>query len=175
MSEIKQINTGVAELLAILLPEGAYDFTVMYGSIFSYRISKKENRCQTLSPGNWTPLGIDTELTEEQCREVMPLAENSSRFQRYMSNESFNSHIGYIDEGCDTAKEAFASLMQSNGCYSVNPYGEEPNHLDYKFEKFKGELHFKSERDKNMYCDKWEQWKQAEENTGPHLILKNIL
>lgn len=40
---------------------------------------------------------------------------------------------------------------------------EEPNHLDYKYEKYKGELHFKSEFHKNKYSDKYYQYQQAKE------------
>lgn len=40
---------------------------------------------------------------------------------------------------------------------------EEPNHLDYKYEKYKGELHFKSDYDRNKYCEKYEEFYQAKE------------
>lgn len=153
---MKIINTGVADVLAIKAPPHTTGWAIGNGVIYLSSVAVK------LPPGNWEPLGI--ELTEEQCREIIP------RYNKAYPNYG-NGHDGMFL----TAKEAFASLMQANGCYSVNPYGEEPNHLDYKFEKFKGEFHFKSERDKNMYCDKWDQWQQAEANTGPHLILKNIL
>lgn len=54
--------------------------------------------------------------------------------------------------------------MQREKLYTVNPYGKEPNHLDFKYEKYKGEKHFISESHKNKYADNWSNWQEAEQS-----------
>lgn len=122
MDNIKQIKTGVAELLAIVLPNVKLTYKVYRGFFVmgpdmndvDGKI-KKIQRGDTkgfwrLPPGNWTPLGIDTELHELVCRELI--------FRILMPNTDV--WFGYITEAKNvlvfsTAKEALASLMQANG------------------------------------------------------------
>lgn len=157
MSEIKQINTGVAELLALKVPEGATRFFVHpFMSILGF--TKEDGSSGFIEfdqplTGPWELLGNYTELTEEQCREVVItnargcFLTKSDAFDDYTNSDSF----------CDTAKEAFASLMQANACYSENPY--------------------KYGKPSIVNHDLWyseEQWQQAEANTGTWLILRKI-
>lgn len=70
----------------------------------------------------------------------------------------------------------FYKLLEANGLYFANIYGEEPNHIDYKYEKYKGEFHFKSDFDKNVYVDKYEAWQSFEDKVikGKLLIIQKI-
>lgn len=97
---------------------------------------------------------------EGKCRELMgkpAIAPNYSNQLEYISGV-----------------ECFHSLQQSLKMFTVNPYGNEPDHLVYKYEKFKGEYHFLSERAKNTYADKWEQWNEAQQHVSEYLIVEKI-
>ena len=73
-------------------------------------------------------------------------------------------------------EDSFRSLIESKtGKTFINPLGEEPNHLYYKFPNQYNELVFKSESHKKEYADKYEAWQQAEANLiHKSVILKQI-
>lgn len=158
MSEIKQINTGVAEVLAVKVPEGAIRFAIEQDALFCH-IKAGVYKLVKLPPGKWTPLGIDTELTEE---DFDPLVDHA-----------MGTYLNYLTDKyeLDTSKEAFESLMQANSLYSVNPY-EQPT-FEYDFGD-EGPTDYLLESANNDFDLRMNQWQQAEANTGTWLILKRL-
>jgi hypothetical protein len=114
MSEIKQINTGVAEIIAVKVQEGAREFKVFHDERPYLSFFDGYTTPRIYLPCDAEIVGISDQLTEEQAREVMPQMQDS----------------GYPFEKQE-ATETLADFMQANGCYSVNPYGEMPVNKDF--------------------------------------------
>jgi hypothetical protein len=94
-------------------------------------------------------IGIATQLTEEQCTEIVSLF--SSPYlggKKYVSYHNMNLY--------ESAKDSFASLMQSLGCYSVNPYTHPSKLSPIGYNKNK------------------QKWQEAQANTGTWLIIQKI-
>lgn len=120
MSEIKQVNTGKAELLIVKVPEGAYRFYVDLG-IEDWFVSytwdnQRYNWAIKVPAGNYTPLGLSDQLTELQYAEVLGATEYIDDLGYFLPVYGYWGFKHY-----KTAKEAFASLMQANQCYTENP------------------------------------------------------
>jgi len=69
-----------------------------------------------LPDGEFKILGKSKGLTEKQCAEIVEI-KKAGLFIDYMT-EKPKYHLRY----CDSAKESFASLMQVNECYGINPF-----------------------------------------------------
>jgi hypothetical protein len=166
---IKEIKTETFEGLAVLVPDDARNFDIGRWAgrrlIFNqgkYEVDNMKTGSIELSlDSEYEILGKATELTEEQCEDISPYE---------CPNQWCEG--GYIDQGynekwiCDYCQEEedkespnierFASLLQSLGCYAVNPYGDKPSILNN---------------------DVWyseEQWQEAQANTGTWLIIGKI-
>jgi len=153
---IKEIKTDKFEGLALLVPDNTSNYRLMDSvSLFSgdSSICKLPYRCKIL--------GKSTELTEEQCAEIVEMFSMEKRIngkKTYVSYNSMGLHL--------TAKESFESLMQSLQCYSVNPYGE--NKPFYSGQSDYDDPYGNKGRKEH------EQWQQAQANTGTWVILKKI-
>ena len=90
-------------------------------------------------------VGIHPELTEQECKRVV---------ERLFFAEAkpHPYYVNYTDEAyyCDTAKEAFDTLMQKLECYTVNPY-DEPIEEEYDIE--------------HLFYHHRQQWQEAEQST----------
>lgn len=164
----KQINTGIAELLLLLLPEGVTECQprwiegkdvlqqlsiAVYGSTIDIE----------LPDGNWEELGIAHELTEEVWSTIV---------------EHTGFHMGlptYKDYGTDdlpydttSATESGLSLLAANDVYAVNPYGDQPHNT--------GLVHLYPTGDEIMDASLNEAiaWNKAQQNTGKWVLLKKI-
>jgi hypothetical protein len=165
MSEIKQISTGKAELLIVKVPEGAANFAYLpVNEMLQYDIPVNYVSLIKLPQGNWQIVGISDQLTEEQCAELMQsesmVIDNSGNTTLYLSPVDYHA----------TAKEAFASLMQSNECYTLNPYAgmftpRPPQEDTGDLGKIIGDV---------IYNDMRDLFLAAEANTGTWLVLKRI-
>jgi hypothetical protein len=108
-----------------------------------------------LPDGDFKILGKATQLTEEQCEEVIP----DPMIRKPDNRKGFM--IDIMDtEIYPTAKEAFSAFLDSLGCYSVNPY-KKPADDDYSFYT-----------DRNISIQ--EEWQEAQANTGTWLILQKL-
>ena len=110
---IKEIKTEKFEGLAVLVPDGAYDYRIMYHNLFGYRLPGEGNRCFTLPVGNdYQIIGKATELTEEQCQRIMPLPAISAKY-------------GDPYQYCP-AKDSFNTLLYELGCYVLGENNKPP-------------------------------------------------
>lgn len=97
-----------------------------------------------LPDGEYKILGKATELTEEQCAEIVS----------QMKDSTYPFEV-------EEYKVTFENLMHSLECYSVNPCGDKSSFLDMKaFEKV------------DAWLERAKKWQDAQENTGTWLILK---
>lgn len=170
MNEFKQLHPkeGI-ELLAVKVPEGASLFKVTDRLEFDELDQNSGMQMPDyimLPEGNWQIVGISDQLTEEQCREVMPVS--------YLPFPNFDP-IGFeVNDELgttiyNTAKEAFESLMQSERCYSENPYGPDLcEHNRQCYDSCQGSCWTRADIDS-------EEWQAAEANTGSWLIIKKTM
>lgn len=73
-----------------------------------------ETKRDYISDGNWQPLGLSTELKEEDLKEVMPKVMGQHYLRFPISNKS--------DRWCKTPLEAFKSLYQNLGLNPTQPH-----------------------------------------------------
>lgn len=147
-NNIKLINTGKCNILAVMVPDGAWKFGITSGDRnLHYKIGTIRH-IQKLPEGNWQILGLSTGLTESQWREVI---KRQSTFG--------NDYYYYDIKAYKTAEESGISLLEANQCFSVNPYGSKEDVLLFP----------------EYGCPSWiknaEKWQKAQENTGAWLIL----
>ena len=117
----------------------------------------------------YTLLGKPDEIKEEDAKafvdKTIPngFTGSPTPYKWYRDyTEPINSDLDYPFLN---ATESILSALESEIYWNVNPLGTEPNHIDYKFEKYKGEYHFKSESHKSRYGNAYEKWQQAEFDT----------
>lgn len=161
----KQIELTDKTVLVVGLPSDVYDvrFKTMPDESREFCGSIKDNlgnlgTCYINEiPKGFELVGIHPELTEEECKMIV---------ERLFFAEAkpHPYYVNYTDETyyCDTAKEAFDTLMQKLECYTVNPYGDYFADLAYG-----GDTHLPT----------FEQWQEAEQSTFPKwavLIRKNV-
>jgi len=141
---IKEIKTEKFEGLAVLVPDDyagsmanmgylvvmvTNPATLIHEKHFNspYAIRKQLDRVSKLPDfvslpaiklpdGDYKILGKATDMTEEQCAEIVEV-KKAGLFIDYMT-EKPKYHLRYYD----SAKESFASLMQVNECYRKNPF-----------------------------------------------------
>lgn len=158
-NNIKLIDTGKCNILAVMVPGGTIGANITKlddGDPDDYLyINYDDSQFIKLPEGEWQILGISTEVTEGQWRELM------------LRTKSFLSGVFPVFHysGFETAKESGLSLLESNGIFSVNPYGEKApivSDPDPSSQYYGAQM------------DEMHRWQQAQENTGPRLILNNI-
>lgn len=158
---IKTINTGVAELVLVKVPEDATIFRIRKNSsgidCLTYPDDPNYPYCGFTFkrlPENtvWEILGIANELTEDIWHSIV----KESYFGFY------KDYVANNDNACDTATESGLSLLWANEVYSVNPYGDRPDINDYVFHGYILESH-RSDLQK---------WDKAQETTGKWVVLK---
>lgn len=142
---IKEIKTDRFEGLAVLVPDDAYAFTNELASHQIDYIQDTEfnegflnmSSCILLK-NYWNhPLqiiGKATELTEEQCAEIVDNEEDFDPDDMDLCGDDYEPNIIYKNYGrkrknvreftFNKATDSLLSLMQSLECYSVNPYGD---------------------------------------------------
>lgn len=155
----KQINTGVAELLLLLLPEGVTECQPRWiegkDVLQQLRIAVYGSTIDIELPdGNWEELGVAHELTEEVWDSVLPSYSIQDEFD-YMRYDNL--------EFCETATESGLSLLRANECYAVNPYGrDEPEGI-----KHIGVF-------AQLMRQKHKLWNEAQQNTGKWILLRKL-
>jgi hypothetical protein len=177
MSEIKQISTGKAEVLAIkttVTPKNPHFNTVgnkMFLTYFTRNSYGWDQHNAEIPPSIYKILGLSNALTEEQCRElitpeIVAELDNGHGVQEYFGFIDFTDE----DNAFDTAKESLNSLMRVNECFTVNPYAgiftpRLPHQDAGDLGQIIGDV---------IYNDMKELFMQAEANTGSWLILKRL-
>jgi len=172
---MKEIKTEKFEGIAVFVGNDYYDFAIKKSeflypgqNVLTYKspviwdkYQKEGWSWETKCESGMEILGKSTELTEEQCANIIPSLVPGNVLKSIgvsVLYPMFNS-----DRKSLNAKTAFASLMQSIGAYSVNPYGEkEPEDIS--------DLGAFTQ----MMRQKWKNWKQAQANTGTWLILRRV-
>lgn len=152
MDNIKKINTGVAEIIAVKVPVTGmkYNLETDGDKYILFFGEGKDMKVRLLHSGyKYEALGFSDQLTKEQLKRILP-----------------NSVLADM---LDLYKTVWNKLMEVNGCYSVNPLGQRPKpYDDPKFNNtymgYNGYMHALSE-------ENIKKWQQAEANTGPYLIL----
>ncbi len=66
-----------------------------------------------LPPGSWSFLCTSTDITEEQCKEIVVYHEYSEGYEHYMTDEEYSQNDRV--EPLSTALESFHSLLRSKG------------------------------------------------------------
>lgn len=148
----KEIQLTDKTLLVVSVPNEASDLTLLpkVGMADLYfRTDDKDHEDGYISvgiPQGYELLGIYPELTEEQASQVVEQ-------YREMEYQDYGNpyEIIYYDE--DTALESFQSLMEREKCYTVNPYGKEPNQYEYLMEA------------QHLYPKDLKQWQEAQQTT----------
>lgn len=107
-NKIKLINTGKCNILAMMVPDGTTKFRVDHSYPLQTRIlyfPEGKMGESLFVDGYWQIVGIDSELTEEQWRELM------------LRTKSFLSGVFPVFHysGFETAKESGLSLLEANG------------------------------------------------------------
>jgi hypothetical protein len=179
---IKQINTGIAELLLVKVPDektkileqfpNGY-FFLHYGSpkmdhsgavYLAYKYSGATHYLipvgiQKEFPDDYDSLGIAHELSEEVWATLVEKNETGTLYEDY---ELFRGHLqNYFD----TATESGLSLLRANRVYAENPY-EKPKFTP----AYVG--HFASSDYSFQQLEK--QYNRAQESTGKWIILRKI-
>lgn len=162
MSKIKIIETGKCKLLAVMVPEGAtkhlyipkINTVAFFNEDSKGRVVTESVKFTFLSEGNWQLLGLSTELTEEQWRDVVEETTFGNNIIPIFRN--YNRPLPQWTFACATAKESGLSLLEANQIYSVNPYDAPVSFIPQKHE------------------EAYKKWSEAESNTGRWLILKQL-
>lgn len=149
---IKHINTGIAELIAVKVPDGTYGFSTERRTGNRMHLTWLEERllypkgsleildATELPKGDWSLLGIAHDLTEEVWESVLPKA-----------------RMLYFD----TATESGLSLLEANEIYAVNPYGWHEPECGNTCSCVAG-------------CYENARWNKAQQNVGKWVMLKKI-
>lgn len=166
---IKHINTGIAELIAVKVPDDAIPIEVNQCT-FYFEVGLGDNttiKYMALPDGDWNILGIAHELTEDVWD---TLIKNDGGYLFDNDPNFYNSYPDFelLDHPFDsasfrTATESGLSLLEANEVYAVNPYGEdEPEDIEHlgAFTQMMRQRH--------------REWKKCQQTTGKWVLLKKI-
>lgn len=174
MKQIEILLHNKEKILLIDIPVGAtnLDLSVM-GIHYKYldedcRIDLDNADVMFEILGEYNPITGTISFPEKVKEEWVERKKSSwgtSYFIDYITNPKGKMHHG----GFDIAKQSFLSLLKSE-TEKMWPLKEnpaiEPNHLDYKEEKFKGELTFKHGM-LEKYSDDYDSWMIREYKVMP--------
>lgn len=108
-------------------------------------------------------IGLTSEVTEEQCKMMVPLIKRVYGQSYYDYAIKFKVGYGYVG----TALESFKSLMQHKEVYEVNPVEKPEIPKDTGYSDDKGAFEFKTE----SYNFSFKEWNESESRTGKWLVL----
>lgn len=160
----KIIETPNARVLIIKKPDSFASFSPTNNTIYV----KDDNDTvvhSVVPPGNWQYFGDSYEISEDVWKRVvdnfpftisgrLPAPSKTViRFVNYLSESVYNNSF-------DKATESGHSLLQANGVFKVNPYGEEPIG------------HFSDEKDNNLSGILESAWQTAESFTGTIALIE---
>jgi len=129
---------------------------IEYDSIIEMEIDELLHK--GLPTNDLTLLGSPDDLKEEDVEDLVEYESKFDNFNRLIEGYKGN---GYLSK---TALKPFLESIEKE-IYWENPFGKQPNHMDYKFEKYPNEFHFKSESHKSRYGNAFEKWQVAELGT----------
>ena len=163
------LKTESGECLVVDVPETLYKSYIYYVGASKYLCAyyqSNENwkyKDFYLPPGNWEIIGLYPGITEEQAKGIVDKVSN----EFYVGYKDYRKEISAFH----SASESFASLLEANRIYTVNPHGNKPEKQN--LEKFTdgwtiGYIN-------KVLKDKLEEWQEAEERTSKFkLILKKL-
>jgi hypothetical protein len=181
MTQIKQINTGVCDLLFVMVPEKSFDFSTerRSGNRMHLTFLQKKDLYPAgfieifdtieLNKGDYQLLGVAYELDEEECEVlVVPrsIGDEQMCFLDYEMKD-FDKHqehqIGYSKYSFTSAKRSFKSFLKVNEIYSENPHGVYELVGPAPIEDYNptAQLIYK--------C-----WQKAQQNVGKWIVLKKL-
>jgi len=138
------------KLCVVKTPERATGYRIMTGGVVFTLHYTSTIIIDLIPKQNYTDIGIYPELTEEQCEELVWSFRPGLGVVHLYKN--YVGHDGLLK----TAKESFASLMHSIGCYSENPYTHPSKLSPIGYNKKKA------------------KWKEAQSKLAKYLILKIV-
>lgn len=154
MNNLTIYNTGKVDLIAVLLPEGAYNISVSYLTPNKYLMfdvrnygryvperDKFNRQTINLPPGNWKLIGSPFDVTEEEARELVDSWLDVG-YQCYGEYED----LAYVR----TAIESWYSLLSHLQIYRENPF-KRPN---------------EGEPDEDVFWEKSSQYQRGEARVG---------
>lgn len=148
---IKTINTGVAELVLVKVPEDmnitVSNTQIEWGNSFSSGGVK-------LPMGNYKLLGIAHDLTEEVWRKIV-----KTNFRFNIKYNTLFLDYSTMHFKFKTATESGLSLLRANEVYDENPFGK---NRPFIYDEDAG-----TEREHLGY-----KWDKAQETTGKWVVLK---
>lgn len=108
-----------------------------------------------LPTGEWVKIGVQTEITEEQAKDIVP-CELIGGIGGIGMQWLYPDYTASMNDGFESALESFNSLMQSLEMYSENPYTHPSKLYTIGYNKNK------------------QLWKEAQSRTGKWLIIQKI-
>lgn len=161
---IKEIKTERFEGLAVLVPKGTLDnppyitWLTPTAGIGNQWLGWTFKHGVELPQGSWEIIGKATELTEEQCAEIVDVAGffdfGFGRYKSYSEN----------DKSVIFAGQSFESLMKSLECYSVNPLPDPEDTM----RQGNGYVYY------GATDEEFEEYERIQSRTGSWIILKKI-
>lgn len=166
---IKEIKTQKFEGIAVLLPE---DFKEIAGSNNNELFYWTDTCTQSMGDYPYSVhvpnvlkydiIGFVKDITEEHAAEIVEFSTQQYTVRHY---KNYCQHkIGVYVYEFKKAKESFQSLMQSIGCYSVNPLSDP----ELTMRQGDGYVYYSASD------EDFEEYEKAEANTGTWLILKKL-
>lgn len=155
---IKEVKTEKFEGLAVLVPDDAHTFFIHPLMCILGWTDGNGSNFSNLEYLKCEILGKATELTEEQCAEIINSDEWPMTVKGFLYWPDFNN---IDDQVTETAKEAFETLTESMECYYENPIAPPIERLQYGG----GYAMRQSEVD---------EYEKAQKQTGTWLILKKL-
>lgn len=167
-----EIKTGKATILVVKVPEGSKEFNIGFwgnpdmggNNVQALYSSDSRPPIKVLGRikevGNWKLLGLSTELTEDQWKEILP---------KYKYDKHLGEYENYTDsdEYFKTATESGRSLLVANRFFEKNPYGRQPMVKGVCIER-QGVDHTRNEY---VETKEHRQWREVQDRIGSFLIL----
>lgn len=163
------ITTGKATILAVDLPEGAKIISVdnEYG-VCTYFEPKQRGGMFDLPPGEWEPLGLLNEISEEVAER---LVDNECFGRSGGLKSGYRNYRSGKYDWFGTATESLNSLIASEVCL-VNPLGEKPPKAICMIGGM--ELLVRGSMTYELNAQRLGRWREAEEKVfkNPIILLK---
>lgn len=154
---IKTINTGVAELFLVKVPDKSHKhlFTKIHGdNDLVFYIENEFPKVVTLPSGNYKLLGIAHELTEDVWRKIV-----KTNFRFNIKYNTLFLDYSTMHFKFKTATESGLSLLMADGIYAENPLCKNRPFITKMF----------------AFCASIfivNKWDKAQETTGKWVVLK---
>lgn len=159
---IKEVTTGKGPVLFVAVPDATKSVELI-DSFGRQWLERRGEHIANLKKGSYELLGIYPGLTEDQAARVVEAVYHP----RFENPDEGDVLIGYVNYSAEeplmhTALESFATLMQRERLYTVNPYGKEAPKSYLPKYRVGG---FENDRDREAdkeFKEQLQKWQEAE-------------